>query len=177
MNKILWWYHSNETRPFFNSSSWCYLFSIFYNTMWGFCWILTFGSFGSKWVKQPFHLRRSALLISSRWLQWWTKKDNKPVLTALSFGYLLLGGNVIIETEGYWKVPSKWKKKHAWVRLTFFLRDTRSLGNSLSTLNYRILASILHHVWYPNGHTYENYDRAFKLSKKNQQKHVEIVHH
>ena len=95
---------------------------------------------GAKGVKQPFHLHRSALLISSRWLQWWTKKDNKPVLTALSFGYLLLGGNVIIETEGYWKVPSKWKKKHAWVRLTFFLRDTRSLGNSLSTLNYRILA-------------------------------------
>lgn len=112
----------------------------FTTQMWGFCWILTFGSFGSKWVKQPFHLRRSALLISSRWLRWWTKKDNKPVLTALSFGYLLLGGNVIIETEGYWKVPSKWKKKHAWVRLTFFLRDTRSLGNSLSTLNYRILA-------------------------------------
>ena len=120
MIKVLWWYHSNETRPFFNSSSWCYLFSIFYNTMWGFCWILTFGSFGSKWVKQPFHLRRSALLISSRWLRWWTKKDNKPVLTALSFGYLLLGGNVIIETEDYWKVPSKWKKKTCLSKVNIF---------------------------------------------------------
>lgn len=75
---------------------------------------------GAKGVKQPFHLRRSALLISSRWLQWWTKKDNKPVLTALSFGYLLLGGNVIIETEGYWKVPSKWKKKTCLSKVNIF---------------------------------------------------------
>ena len=28
------------------------------------------------------------------------KITSHPVLTALSFGYLLLGGNVIIETEG-----------------------------------------------------------------------------
>ena len=75
---------------------------------------------GAKGVKQPFHLHRSALLISSRWLQWWTKKDNKPVLTALSFGYLLLGGNVIIETEGYWKVPSKWKKKTCLSKVNIF---------------------------------------------------------
>lgn len=120
VNEILWCDSSNETpSSILPHGTIC--FSIFHNTKCGvFVEFWRLAVWGAKGVKQPFHLRRSALLISSRWLQWWTKKDNKPVLTALSFGYLLLGGNVIIETEGLWKVPSKWKKKTCLSKVNIF---------------------------------------------------------
>ena len=113
VNEILSCDLSNET-PSSILSHGTICFSLFYNTKCGvFVEFWRLAVRGAKGVKQPFHLRRSALLISSRWLQWWTKKDNKPVLTALSFGYLLQKRDyrkVITETEGLWKVHNKWKK-------------------------------------------------------------------
>ena len=120
VNEILWCDHSNETpSSILPRGTIC--FSIFYNTKCGiFVEFWRLAVWGAKGVKQPFHLRRSALLISSRWLQWWTKKDNKPVLTALSFGHLLLGGNVITETEGFWKFLISEKKKTCLSKVNIF---------------------------------------------------------